>query len=156
MRFLWKASALAAAGVAVAVGGGTLAMAAEDTATPASLVEDFSYPGRDKILADHGLKLISGDGNILFVDCNVAGDVIKVESYDFADYVCFQVRGDHGYLSLEIKRATYIFSENQPLEAELKYDGVEQTATKQVPENYWTTIGEAENLPSATVLEIRA
>ena len=121
-----------------------------------SIVEDFSYPGRDQILAERGLKLKSGDGNILYVDCDVEGDKIIVESYEFADYVCFQLRGDHGYLSLEIARTTYLYSENQPLDATLQIAGQDELQQKHVPENYWTGVGEAENLPSATLLEIRA
>jgi hypothetical protein len=156
-RFV-RGAALAAVGVAAAVvASGSVSIAAEAEAdTPSSLVEDFSYPGRDKILADQGLKLVSGDGNIMWVSCTTAGDLIKIESYDFADYVCFKLRGEHGFLSLEIGRTTYVYSQNQPLEATLQLEGEAEPQTKQVPENFWTPVGEAENLPSATILEIRA
>ncbi|WP_250028480.1 hypothetical protein [Paractinoplanes maris] len=148
------ASLAAVAAVAAAVAVAQQPAGAADS--PGSLVEDFAYPGRDAILAEHNLKLISGDGNILFVDCDVAGDVIKIESYDFADYVCFQLRGAHGYLKLEIGRSTYVYSENKPLEATLQVEGETETETKQVQQNWWTAVGEAENRPSATLLELRA
>jgi prepilin-type processing-associated H-X9-DG protein len=150
-------AALTAVGVTIGLAAnGSLAAAAEDAADPPSIVEDFSYPGREQILAERGLKLHGGDGNILYVDCDVEGDKILVESYQFADYVCFQLRGEHGYLSLEIARTTYLYSENQALDATLSIAGQEDQQHKHVPENYWTGVGEAENLPSATLLEIRA
>jgi prepilin-type processing-associated H-X9-DG protein len=157
MRLFTKLAVLAAVGTTAAIAAGaSVATAAEEAADLPSIVEDFSYPGRDRILAEHGLRLNSGDGNILFVDCSVEGDKIQVESYEFADFVCFQVRGAHGYLSLEIDRAVYIRSDSKPLEATLQIAGEEETRTKDVEPDKWVGIGEAENLPSATLLEIRA
>lgn len=159
MRFLTTfatAAVVAAAAGAIAAMGGAAANAAEAD-QPASLVEDFSYPNADEILARHNVKLKSGDGNILFVACDVPGDVIKVESYDHADHVCFQLRGSHGYLSLEIARAVFVYSENKPVEATVVLAGeTEPEAPVEVAANEWTPIGEAANLPSATLLEIRA
>jgi hypothetical protein len=43
-------------------------MAADNADAPSSIVEDFSYPDRDQILALQGVKLNSGDGHILLVD----------------------------------------------------------------------------------------
>ena len=159
MRFLTKlataAATIAAAGMAAAVGA-TVANAAEAD-QPTGLVEDFSYPNADEILAQHNVRLKSGDGNILFVDCDVEGDVIKVESYEHADQVCFQLRGAHGYLALEIPRAVFVYSENKPVEATVVLQG-ETTPEEpvEVGPNEWTPVGEAANLPSATLLEIRA
>lgn len=156
MRRAVGMTALAAVAVAAAVTVGGSMASADDAESHSSLVEDYTYPGRDAILAEHGLTLRSGDGNIMFVPCTTDGDLIKIESYDFADFVCFQLRGEHGFLTLEIARTTYVYSENQPLEASLLIEGEAAPRTKQVPENYWTPVGEAESLPSATLLEIRA
>ncbi|GAA0811597.1 hypothetical protein [Spirilliplanes yamanashiensis] len=153
--FATAAAAIAAAG-AIAATGAAAANAA-DADQPGGLVEDFSYPNADEILAQHNVKLKSGDGNILFVDCAVPGDVIKVESYDHTGEICFQLRGTHGYLSLEIARAVFVYSENKPVEATVVLAGeTEPEAPVEVAPNEWTPIGEAANLPSATLLEIRA
>lgn len=72
-----------------------------------SLVEDFAYPDRDKLLAEKGLKLISGDGNITLADC-ASGDsgLVRINSRDSGN-MCFAVSGPVGYLALEIQR-TYL------------------------------------------------
>ncbi|MFI1496930.1 LamG-like jellyroll fold domain-containing protein [Streptomyces platensis] len=70
-----------------------------------SLVEDFAYPDRDKLLAEKGLKLVSGDGHITLVDCTSGGsDLVRVNSRTSGD-ACFAVSGPVGYLALEIKRS---------------------------------------------------
>lgn len=156
VRLLTKLAAISAIG-AVSVGVGTVARADAEAEAPSSLVEDFAYPNADGILAEHGIKLNKGDGNILFVDCDVPGDVIQVESYDHAGYICFQVRGATGYLSLEITRTVFVRSENKPLEATVILAGEDEPSPPEtVPANSWTTFGEAANLPPATLLELRA
>jgi len=157
VRLSIKLAALATAVAAAATAGGSVAMAAAEADAPSSIVEDFSYPGRDQILAQHGVKLNSGDGHLLFVDCNVAGDKIKIETYEHADYVCFQLTAAHGYLKLEIGQTVFIYSENKPVEATVQLEGkTEPEAPKTVPPNSWTTFGEAANQPPATLLELRA
>ncbi|WP_128381147.1 LamG-like jellyroll fold domain-containing protein [Streptomyces cavernae] len=54
-----------------------------------SLVEDFAYPDRDKLLAEKGLKLISGDGNITLAECAAGGsELVRINSRDSGN-VCF-------------------------------------------------------------------
>jgi hypothetical protein len=76
-----------------------------------SLVEGFSYPDAQRILAELNVRLISGDGHILLADCatppvdNVG--VIKVFTTellgpDGAGLVCFEVLGPTGRLDLEV------------------------------------------------------
>jgi hypothetical protein len=156
VRLLTKLAAVTAIGAA-SIGIGTVARAAAEADTPPPIVEDFAYPNADQILAEHGVKLKKGDGNILFVDCDVAGDVIQVESYDHPGYVCFQLRGTTGYLSLEINRTVFVRSENKPLEATVIIAGeTTPSEPETVPANSWTPFGEAANLPPATLLELRA
>ncbi|MGP4000664.1 LamG-like jellyroll fold domain-containing protein [Streptomyces sp. 8N706] len=70
-----------------------------------SLTEDFAYPDRDKLLAEKGLKLISGDGNITVADCASGGsDLVRINSRTGGN-VCFAVSGPVGYLALEIERS---------------------------------------------------
>ncbi|KAA2257513.1 trypsin-like serine protease [Solihabitans fulvus] len=74
------------------------------------LVEDFTYPGADKILADYGVQLISGDGRIVFADCPTGPDTVGVILVNTAKHigtgrsgnVCFQVTGPTGHLSLKV------------------------------------------------------
>jgi hypothetical protein len=76
-----------------------------------SLVEDFSYPDADRILATYGVKLVSGDGHILFADCATApaGAVGLMEVYTTdplgaggEGLICFKVTGVRGQLSLQV------------------------------------------------------
>jgi hypothetical protein len=157
VRLSIKLAALATVVAAIAAAGGSAAMAADDADAPSSIVEDYSYPNRDQILAEQGIKLTSGDGHILLVDCAAAGDKIRVETYEHADDVCFQLSGAHGYLSLEIGRTVFIYSENKPVVATVQLAGEAEPSDPQtVTANTWTTFGEAANLPPATLLEIRA
>lgn len=79
--------------------------------TGGSVVEDFSYPGAAAILSDFNVKLISGDGHILFADCATTPvdniGVIKVWTTeqvgaDGAGLVCFKVTAPSGRLDLEV------------------------------------------------------
>ncbi|UQA91583.1 LamG-like jellyroll fold domain-containing protein [Streptomyces halobius] len=73
-----------------------------------SVVEDFSYPDRDKVLAEKGLKLLSGDGHITVADCKSGGDLIRINSRVTKDVnTCFAVSGPVGYLSMEVEQ-TYL------------------------------------------------
>ncbi|MFE0099806.1 LamG-like jellyroll fold domain-containing protein [Streptomyces sp. NPDC059009] len=73
-----------------------------------SVVEDFSYPDRDKLLAEKGLKLLSGDGHITLADCKSGGDLIRINSRVTKDVnTCFAVSGPVGYLSMEVEQ-TYL------------------------------------------------
>ncbi|MFE0177282.1 S1 family peptidase, partial [Streptomyces sp. NPDC059002] len=77
-------------------------------AGPDSVVEDFSYPDRDTVLAEKGLKLISGDGHITLADCTSGGDLIRINSRVTKDVnTCFAISGPVGYLSMEVEQ-TYL------------------------------------------------
>jgi hypothetical protein len=157
VRLSIKLAALAAVVAVGATASGSVAMAADNADSPSSIVEDYSYPGRDQILADQQIKLNSGDGHILLVSCDTDGDLITVETYEHAQDVCFQLKGAHGYLSLEIGRTVFLFSENKPVVATVQLAGEDAPSDPQtVAANTWTTFGEAANLPPATLLEIRA
>ncbi len=91
---------------------GPLADAAHASGAPGdgldSAVEDFSYPDRDKVLAEKGLKLLSGDGHITVADCKSGGDLIRINSRVTKDVnTCFAVSGPVGYLSMEVEQ-TYL------------------------------------------------
>ncbi len=98
---------------AVAVGGVFAAQAGETTAADEqqSLVEDFGYPDAARILAEDNVKLVSGDGHIVYAPCaqqpvNGIG-LIEVRSSDLSvgkadGLVCFKVLGSAGSLVLLI------------------------------------------------------
>ncbi|MGW0828408.1 trypsin-like serine protease [Streptomyces sp. NPDC002845] len=77
-----------------------------------STVEDYSYPGAEEILATQNVRLISGDGHILLVDCATApeGDLGLLKVYttdeqigaDGIGRVCFKVTASSGWLNLEV------------------------------------------------------
>src|SRR5436305_10510733 len=108
--------ALLGAVVAAAIGtAGVVAAASGSTATAAdeqpSLVENFLYPGADTIFANTGIRLISGDGHILFADCATprTGDIglMRVRTTDSIGtnhdgLICFQVKAVPGVLALKI------------------------------------------------------
>jgi hypothetical protein len=77
----------------------------------ADLVEDYSYPGADAILATYGVQLISGDGHVVFADCATAPDgdigVLQVRTTaaigaDGTGVVCFKVLAAPGTLRLSV------------------------------------------------------
>ncbi|MFF2810423.1 LamG-like jellyroll fold domain-containing protein [Streptomyces sp. NPDC058000] len=63
-------------------------------------------------MAEKGLKLLSGDGNITLADCTAGNDLVQIRSRD-AGLVCFQVSGPVGYLSMEIEKTYLAKSEDR-------------------------------------------
>lgn len=100
--------ALAAAAV---VAGGLFAFSASADAVPAGIaadelpphaVEDFNYPGADRILAERGIELKRGDGHIVMADCT-GENLLRVTARGQSNQaVCFRVTGNDGWLTLEL------------------------------------------------------
>ncbi|MEE6264815.1 hypothetical protein V2E29_04040 [Streptomyces diastatochromogenes] len=70
----------ASAAVTVWHGGplaGTAQAADEDLG---SLAEEYAYPDRDELLAENGLKLLSGDADITLTDCTADNDLVQIRS----------------------------------------------------------------------------
>lgn len=150
------AVAVAAAGVLAGVAvGGSAAVAAEDDRMP-SIVEDHSYPGADRLAAERGIRLISGDGRItLLPDCTGTAPKIQVETFDAGSerYYCFAVKGDRGHLTLNVPNVYLIMSGDEELWARYTVSGEQREVT--VEENDMVGIGVGD--PDAGVLlELRA
>jgi hypothetical protein len=105
----------------VAVFSGPSSSGAADDVQP-SLEEDYGYPGAAAILETHHVKLISGDGHVLFADCATppAGDIglIKVRTTeeigpDNRGLICFKVTRAPGRLDLEIPAVYEIRGDGQ-------------------------------------------
>ena len=160
-------SGLTVAGVVIgsvlAIGAG--GMAAEAADTPPSLVEDFSYPGRDQILAEHGLKLFTGDGHILFVDSRDYDDgacpvgQIQVErSLDvepYGTFYCFRTVGTTGVLTLEVPTTFGVRGGSTEIQATAQLPEGEKTF--EIPPNTPVAIapGDENELPKAILVELR-
>lgn len=154
--------ALAAAAVtllATAVGT-TSAPAASRAATapiadeaPGFAVEDFNYPGADKILADQGITLKHGDGHIVLATCGGTG-LIHVWARSKPE-ICFRATGTSGYLSMEIPSVYGVEGGDESAQVDLTVDT--QTQTYDVAPGTWTPVGESVD-PQArewTLMEIR-
>ncbi|MXM68177.1 hypothetical protein GR925_33250 [Streptomyces sp. HUCO-GS316] len=141
----WAATAgSAASGAAVAVA---------DEA-PGYAVEDFDYPQADKILAEQNILLKRGDGHIVLADCATGTGQLEVMARDKSK-VCFAVKGNSGWLTLEIPSVYLIRGNDYATEADLTV-GTEE-ATYDITKNTWTPVGESadEQAREWTLLELR-
>ena len=107
-------------GLAVPLAAGPAA-AAE---APPSLVEDHAYPGAAAILADHGIRVITGDGRIRYdPDCAGDGNLIEVEAIGDYQAICFRSSGTQGFITMDLPRTYLVSSDDQPLTARSTYQG---------------------------------
>ncbi|KPI00437.1 hypothetical protein OK074_5870 [Actinobacteria bacterium OK074] len=159
-RFLGTAAAGALAWAALAAGlsGGSHADSGSATAVadeaPGYAVEDFDYPQADKILAEQNILLKRGDGHITLADCATDTGQLQVQARDKST-ICFDVKGNSGWLTLEIPSVYLIRGNDYATEADLTV-GTEQT-TYDITKNAWTPVGESSDEQSRewTLLEIR-
>lgn len=111
MKLAQRISVTAAAAAAFAAAFIGASASSPDSASPASAtvagsqpgyaVEDFTYPGADKIKEEKGIILKRGDGHIVLADCSSGTGLMEVLSRD-VDKICFRATGTSGYLTVEI------------------------------------------------------
>ncbi|OXM60440.1 hypothetical protein [Amycolatopsis vastitatis] len=122
---------------ASAVAGTAQTTRAADEQPP--LVEDYSYPGADKILAEQGFKLITGDGHMLLADCpSTPGNdgFIRVRR-NLKPIACFKVpAGQSGRLTMEIPEVTFVKGDDHTVKATL----AGQSTAIDISKNEWTPI----------------
>ncbi|GEC09735.1 hypothetical protein SSP24_73900 [Streptomyces spinoverrucosus] len=106
---------------------------------PGYAVEDFNYPGADKILAEQGITLKRGDGHIVLSECGAAG-LLEVWARN-SDKICFRTTGDSGYLTLEIPSVYSIKGNDYAAQVDMTVDGTEQSYD--IARNTWTPVGES-------------
>ena len=113
--------------LALAIGGIWTASAATAPAGPnpdeqPPLVEAFSYPGAAEIAANYGVKLISGDGHIIFNDCttppenNIGAVEVRALSSTGMNHdgrICFKVLATPGTVAVEIPNVYEIRGDGQ-------------------------------------------
>ncbi|MGC9544533.1 hypothetical protein [Streptomyces sp. UG1] len=128
--------------------------AAADDIPPVA-VEDFAYPNADQIYADTGIRLISGDGNILLADCGATG-LIEVWARGRTDRICFSVKGDSGRIALEVPQVYGIKGNDYEIVADMTVDGTE--TSYDITPNSWTPVGESADPEGRdhTLVELRA
>ncbi|MEV7491503.1 MULTISPECIES: hypothetical protein [Streptomyces] len=109
---------------------------------PGSIVEDFEYPGAEKILAERGIVLKRGDGNITLVDCASGTGFIEVWARrQGGEKICFRVTGDSGFLKLEIPAVHSIKGNEYTTGVDMTVG--EETKSFDIIKNVWTSVGES-------------
>ncbi|HKT02349.1 MAG TPA: hypothetical protein VJT31_22700 [Rugosimonospora sp.] len=150
--------------------GSTAAFSAGAQDTPPSIVEDFSYPGAADILAQYNVKLISGDGHILFADCTTppVNDIGVIKVYtteqvgvNGAGLVCFRVLASSGHLELEVPGVYEIRGDGQRSSTGHKLTAIVRTDAGQLPPvtvnpsgSTQVGIGANPNNPPTTLLQL--
>lgn len=122
---------------------------------PPVAVEDFAYPDADRIHAETGIRLTTGDGNILLADCASATGLIEVWARGM-DKFCFSVKGDSGRLAMEVPQVYGIKGNAYKLVADMTVDGAETSFD--IAPNSWTAVGESADPEGRdhTLVELRA
>ncbi|WP_329071753.1 hypothetical protein [Streptomyces sp. NBC_01429] len=118
-------------------------------------VEDYVYPGAEKIFAERGIRLKTGDGNILLVDCASATGLVEVWARGH-DKFCFQVKGNTGYLAMELPQVYAVKGNDYKLQVDMEVAGKETSFD--IAKNTWTPVGESADPEGRdhTLLEIHA
>ncbi|MEE1821500.1 trypsin-like serine protease [Streptomyces sp. BE20] len=129
---------------------------ATPTAAAPFVVEDGSYPDADRILAERGVRLKAGNGNIVLAPCAPGGGLLRIMARG-RDDLCFRMTGATGYLSLEVPRVHGIQSDGvRDVSVAMSVDGAGTSFT--VDRHLWTAVGEAADPQGRahTLLEITA
>ena len=133
---------------------------------PSSTVEDYAYPGAAEVLAEHGLKVFTGDGNIRFAevrsfdDGGCATGQIQIESWvegpPFGLYYCFTVHAPRGFLTLEMTGVGGARGASQPFDAITTWRGQREVHHVELPtDTVAIQPGEGPDLPESVLLELR-
>lgn len=108
---------------------------------PPYAIEDFGYPGADKIQDELGIILKRGDGHITLADCVSEEGLLEVYSRTNGT-ICFRTTGKSGYLSLEIPSVYGVRGDSSyQADVTLTADDDQQTIT--VDPNEWKGVGES-------------
>jgi hypothetical protein len=123
---------------------------------PPPIVEYFDYPGADQIFAEHGIRLLKGDGHILFTDCAAPGSRVEIWSRTSTKSFCFRITADRGYLSLDLTKVYLIWGDNHELSATMTTNG--EAKTVPIAKNQWNSVGEASDPDKnpSTLVELKS
>ncbi|MFJ4816333.1 hypothetical protein [Streptomyces sp. NPDC088801] len=109
------------------------------------MIEDYNYPGADRIAVEKGIKLKKGDGHIMLAECDQAAQQIRVMTVEDGSAgrqgtYCFTTVGKTGRLTLELPRVFAMEAADYPLSADLTANG--KTTTVNVPQGGFESVGE--------------
>lgn len=107
---------------------------------PGYAVEDFNYPGADKILAEKNIVLKRGDGHITLADCASGTGFLKVWARS-KDKICFQVTGNTGWLTMEIPSVYAVRGNDYAAQVDMTVDSEQKSFD--IAKNTWTAVGES-------------
>lgn len=124
-------------------------------AAPGYAVENFAYPGADRILAEQDILLKRGDGHITLADCASGTGLLEVWARDKTDKICFRAVGNSGWLTLEIPSVFAIKGNDYATEVDTTV-GTEEKSFD-IAKNTWTPVGEGvdEQSRERMLVEIR-
>ncbi|WP_449349135.1 hypothetical protein [Streptomyces shaanxiensis] len=128
---------LVMAGTPAPTGDASTAVADE---APGYAVEDYDYPGADKVLAEQGITLKRGDGHIVLADCASQTGLLEVWARS-QDRICFRVTGNSGWLTLEIPSVYGIKGNAYSTEVDMTV--AEEQTSYDIDKNAWTAVGES-------------
>ncbi|GGY06613.1 hypothetical protein [Streptomyces hiroshimensis] len=123
---------------------------------PGYVVEDFAYPGADKIKAEKGITLKRGDGHITLAGCSSATGLMEVWSRK-SEKICFRTTGTSGYLAVEIP-SVFAVKGAADHAAGVSLTAADSTHQEiEVGKGNWTSVGESADPQSRdfVLLEIR-
>jgi hypothetical protein len=159
----WLTVATLATAVGVAVSGES--RAADDVPAASSLVEDFTHPGAATILAQHDLKVLKGDGHIVFTeafrgsDGQCAAGEVQVEKLmgedPFSRTYCFKTIGSKGVLTMEVPGTFGIRGGSKPIEATAELPDGKKAYDIDPNEFVPVDPGSTSDLPEAILVELR-
>ncbi|MFF3195489.1 hypothetical protein [Streptomyces misionensis] len=110
--------------------------------TPGYAIEDFNYPGADRVQQDKGIVLKRGDGHIVLAECGSQDGLMEIWLRYRQDHVCFRVTGNSGYLSLEIP-AVYAVRSAADQSSDVTMTVDDQEAQYSIPKGAAKPVGES-------------
>lgn len=127
-----------AGGASVAAPGQPVTVADQ---APGHVVEDFTYPNAEGILAEQGILLKRGDGHIMLADCADGTGLIEVWARrQDGKKICFRVTGNSGWLTMEIPAVHSIKGNDYTTEVDMTVGG--EKKSYDILKNAWTSVGE--------------
>ncbi|OCC09937.1 hypothetical protein [Streptomyces sp. PTY087I2] len=146
-RSLWASGIIGAAALIFAVPFSSAAgpAPAANEELPPFAVEDFAYPGADRVLETRGIELKRGDGHIVLTDCDLNAPQIRVLTVADSGAgregtYCFRATAAKGFLTLSLPRVFALEAADRPISADLTADG--ETTTVDVPKGGFESVGE--------------
>ncbi|MFI0807002.1 hypothetical protein [Streptomyces echinatus] len=121
-------------------GDGGRAVSVVDEA-PGYAVEDFAYPGADRILQERGIVLKRGDGHITLADCASGTGLLQVMARRQEDPICFRTVGTSGWLTMEIPAVYVVKGNDYTTQVDMTVGAEEKSFD--IEKNTWTAVGES-------------